>query len=232
MNRKPTFPINPFEYQERPKYSANKRRDYSDNNPFFSSENDTHEISFNGTIKLKTVSRPSHGINPFENYSKKKIEELPFHKGESKCYSPFKRLNANNYQSSIANSSKGEKQLIINPNFNIYICDKDFFAKNEHTNPFASNSIENKIDSFSVINNTISEEKRQEKEINLTESLCAAAPAIDPVIDLTERVEKLKLDDGRSKKQRKNKLWKQSKKKDNEKIYTNDGSCTLGENYF
>ena len=82
------------------------------------------------------------------------------------------------------------------------------------------------------MNNTISEEKRQEKEINLTESLCAPAPAIDPVIDLTERVEKLKLDDGRSKKQRKNKLWKQSKKKENEKIYTNDGSCTLGENYF
>ena len=199
MNRNDNSPLNLFKYSDRSKFVVTKRRDYSNNNPFFY-DNGTQEISFNGTIKLKTTSRLSHAINPFENYSKKKIEELPFHKGESKCYSPFKRLNANNYQSSIANSSKGEKQLIINPNFNIYICDKDFFAKNEHTNPFATNSIENKIDTFSVMNNTISEEKRQEKEINLTESLCAPAPAIDPVIDLTERVEKLKLDDRRSKK--------------------------------
>ena len=237
MNRNANPPFNPFEYSERSKFVVTKRRDYSKNNPFLHSDDDTHEISFNGTIKLKTMSRQSHGINPFINYSEKKIEKAPFYKGERNTYCAFKGLNKNNNQSNIANSSKGEQQFIIKPNFNIYICDNNFFDnnpfENEKINPFITNTMDKKMDSFSNINNTISEEKRKDKEINLTESLAAPAPAIDPVIDLTDRVEKLKLDDGTTKKKRRKELkWNQNKKKNDDKIYTNDGNCTLGENYF
>jgi hypothetical protein len=235
MNRNDNSPLNLFKYSDRSKFVVTKRRDYSNNNPFFY-DNGTQEISFNGTIKLKTTSRLSHAINPFENYSKKTREKSPFFKGDRNTYCAFKGLNNNDNKSNIANSSKRYQPLIIKPNFNIYICDNNFFedipSGNENINPFATNGMDKKMDSFNKINNTTCEEKREDKDINLTESLCAPAPAIDPMIDLINRVERLKLDDGKTKKQRRNELRKQNKKNKEEKIYTNDGNCTIGEDYF
>ena len=77
MNRNDNSPLNLFKYSDRSKFVVTKRRDYSNNNPFFY-DNGTQEISFDGTIKLKTTSRLSHAINPFENYSKKTREEITF----------------------------------------------------------------------------------------------------------------------------------------------------------
>lgn len=104
----------------------------------------------------------------------------------------------NNNRISIASSSKGEKQVIINPDLDDVKC-------------------------------AISEEKREKKEINLTESLCAPDPPIDPVFDLKERVgkmmlgdenneEKIMLDEESIKKQREIKLCEKRKKNENPKI--------------
>ena len=230
MNRNANSPFDPFHNSDTSKFVFAKRRGYSNNDPFFF-DNDTHEISFNGTIKLKICSRQSNAVNSFETRDKP-----PFYKGEQTNYCAFKGLNSNDKQSNIANSSERAQPLIIKPNFNIYICDNNFFedipSGNENINPFATNGMDKKMDSFNKINNTTCEEKREDKDINLTESLCAPAPAIDPMIDLINRVERLKLDDGKTKKQRRNELRRQNKKNKEEKIYTNDGNCTIGEDYF
>ena len=86
------------------------------------------------------------------------------------------------------------------------------------------------MDSFNILNNTTSEEEREVNEMNLTKSLCA--PDLAPVIDLRNRIEQLKIDDGKTKDQRRNELRKVRKINNCEKIYTNDGNCTLEEDYF
>ena len=85
------------------------------------------------------------------------------------------------------------------------------------------------MDSFNILNNTTSEEEREVNEMNLTKSLCA--PDLAPVNDLRNRIEQLKIDDGKTKEQRRNEYRKVRKVDDCEKIYTNDGN-TLGEDYF
>ena len=86
------------------------------------------------------------------------------------------------------------------------------------------------MDSFNILNNTTSEEDREINEMNLTETLCAPDPAHE--IDLRNRIEQLKIDDGKTKDQRRNELRKVRKINNCEKIYTNDGNCTLGGDYF
>ena len=84
------------------------------------------------------------------------------------------------------------------------------------------------MDSFNILNNTTSEEDREINEMNLTETLCAPDPAHE--IDLRNRIEQLKIDDGKTKDQRRNELRQVIN--NCEKIYTNDGNCTLGGDYF
>ena len=86
------------------------------------------------------------------------------------------------------------------------------------------------MDSFNILNNTTSEEDREINEMNLTETLCAPDPAHE--IDLRNRIEQLKIDDGKTKEQRRNEYRKVRKVDDCEKIYTNDGNYTLGRDYF
>ena len=227
MNRNANSPFDPFHNSDTSKFVVAKRRGYSNNDPFFY-DNDTHEISFNGTIKLKICSRQSNAVNSFETRDKP-----PFYKGEQANYCAFKGLNNNDKQSNIANSSERAQPLIIKPNFNIYISDKDFLGnnpfKNENSTPLANNSRGKKMDSFNMLNNTTSEEEREVNEMNLNESLCAPDPA--PVNDLRNRIEQLKIDDGKTKEQRRNEYRKVRKVDDCEKIYTNEGN-TLGEDYF
>ncbi len=47
---------------------------------------------------------------------------------------------------------------------------------------------------------------------------------------MRNRIEQLKIDDGKTKDQRKNELRQVIN--NGEKIYTNDGNCTLGGDYF
>ena len=115
MNRNANSPFDPFHNSDTSKFVFAKRRGYSNNDPFFF-DNDTHEISFNGTIKLKICSRQSNAVNSFETRDKP-----PFYKGEQTNYCAFKGLNSNDKQSNIANSSERAQPLIIKPNFNIYI---------------------------------------------------------------------------------------------------------------
>ena len=84
------------------------------------------------------------------------------------------------------------------------------------------------MDSFNILNNTTSEDEREINEMNLTESLCAPDPAHEA--DLRNRIEQLKIDDGKTKDQRRNELRQVIN--NGEKIYTNDGNCTLGGDYF
>ena len=114
MNRNANSPFDPFHNPDTSKFVVAKRRGYSNNDPFFF-DNDTHEISFNGTIKLKICSRQSNAVNSFETRDKP-----PFYKGEQANYCAFKGLNSNDKQSNIANSSERAQPLIIKPNFNIY----------------------------------------------------------------------------------------------------------------
>ena len=60
------------------------------------------------------------------------------------------------------------------------------------------------MDSFNILNNTTSEDEREVNEMNLTESLCAPDPAHE--VDLRNRIEQLKIDDGKTKDQRRNEL--------------------------
>ena len=60
------------------------------------------------------------------------------------------------------------------------------------------------MDSFNILNNTTSEDEREVNEMNLTETLCAPDPAHE--IDLRNRIEQLKIDDGKTKAQRRNEL--------------------------
>ena len=60
------------------------------------------------------------------------------------------------------------------------------------------------MDSFNILNNTTSEDEREVNEMNLTETLCAPDTAHE--IDLRNRIEQLKIDDGKTKDQRKNEL--------------------------
>ena len=60
------------------------------------------------------------------------------------------------------------------------------------------------MDSFNILNNTTSEEEREVNEMNLTGTLCAPDPAHE--IDLRNRIQQLKIDDGKIKDQRKNEL--------------------------
>ena len=60
------------------------------------------------------------------------------------------------------------------------------------------------MDSFNILNNTTSEDEREVNEMNLTESLCAPDPAHEA--DLRNRIEQLKIDDGKTKDQRRNEL--------------------------
>ena len=84
------------------------------------------------------------------------------------------------------------------------------------------------MDSFNILNNTTSEEDREINEMNLTESLSAPDPAHE--VDLRNRIEQLKIDDGKTKDQRRNELRQVIN--NGEKIYTNGGNCTLGGDYF
>ena len=60
------------------------------------------------------------------------------------------------------------------------------------------------MDSFNILNNTTSEEKREVNEMNLSETLCAPDPAHE--VDLRNRIEQLKIDDGKTKDQTRNEL--------------------------
>ena len=84
------------------------------------------------------------------------------------------------------------------------------------------------MDSFNILNNTTSEKDREINEMNLTETLCAPDRAHE--IDLRNRIEQLKIDDGKTKDQRRNELRQVIN--NCEKIYTNDGNYTLGRDYF
>ena len=84
------------------------------------------------------------------------------------------------------------------------------------------------MDSFNILNNTTSEDEREINEMNLTETLFAPDPAHE--IDLRNRIEQLKIDDGKTKDQKRNELRQVIN--NGEKIYTNDGNCTLGGDYF
>ena len=84
------------------------------------------------------------------------------------------------------------------------------------------------MDSFNILNNTPSEEDREINKMNLTENLCAPDPAHE--VDLRNRIKQLKIDDGKTKDQRRNELRQVIN--NCEKIYTNDGNCTLGRDYF
>ena len=57
------------------------------------------------------------------------------------------------------------------------------------------------MDSFNILNNTTSEEDREINEMNLTETLCAPDRAHE--IDLRNRIEQLKIADGKTKDQKK-----------------------------
>ena len=60
------------------------------------------------------------------------------------------------------------------------------------------------MDSFNILNNINSEDEREVNEMNLTESLCAPDPAHEVV--LRNRIKQLKIDDGKTKDQRRNEL--------------------------
>ena len=77
------------------------------------------------------------------------------------------------------------------------------------------------------------QDKKEDEEVNITESLCTPAPAIDPFVDISNKFEKLTLEEREKKKMVKEKdLWKHKQQNSEEKIYTNDGNCTLGEYYI
>ena len=86
------------------------------------------------------------------------------------------------------------------------------------------------MDSFNILNNTTSEDEIEIKEMNLNETLCAPDPAHE--VDLRNRIEQLKFDDGKTKDQRRNELRKVRKINNCEKIYTNEGNCTLEGDFF
>ena len=80
---------------------------------------------------------------------------------------------------------------------------------------------------FSIIKNPINEEKGEEKEKNLTESLCAPEPYLDySVTELTKRVDKMSVYDNYEK------IILDEEKKENEKIFTKNGVSTSDDNYF
>ena len=126
MNKKDISPINPFQNLLPPKYLT-KNRDCTSNNSSHFPKIDSGESSFTAIIKLKTKSKNHHGFNPFLNKCEEKEEKAPFYKGEQNIHAVFKGLNKNNNRSNITNLLTREKQMVVKPKINIYICENDFF---------------------------------------------------------------------------------------------------------
>lgn len=236
MNKKDISPINPFQNLLPPKYLT-KNRDCTSNNPFHFPKIDSGESSFTAIIKLKTKSKNHHGFNPFLNKCEEKEEKAPFYKGEQNIHAVFKGLNKNNNRSNITNLLTREKQMVVKPKINIYICENDFFNnkpfEDENINCHFQTDIKEKKYQADNSNIIFSQDKKEDEEVDITESLCAPAPAIDPIVDISNKFEKLTLEEMEKRKMIKEKdLWKHKQQISEEKIYTNDGNCTIGQYYI
>ena len=233
MNKPANSPFNPFQLLQKQK-CLTKNREICNNNPFQFFKREPEESSFIATIKLKSNSRRYHGFNPFINESQEKEEKAPFHKGEQNYHAIFKGLNKNNNISNITDSMKKDKQIIVKPNINIYICE-NYFENGpfEEENRNCRQLTVRNDKSYSINNNNINQEKNEDEDLRLTESLYAPAPAIEPINHLSDRFAKLTLEENLKDKRVNDKnLMKQKEVNENEKIYTNDGNWTLGKYYM
>ena len=209
--------INPFSYFSRPKFDITKARKNTVNNPFLSDNIDSEDNYFDGhRSKQRPSQYPKLDANPFKKDENNK--KVPFQKGEINYRELFPGLNKNRNRENISNNQdKRERNLIIRPNINIYICDPNYL-----NNPL-NNNIKKifKTESKKAKEPDKSHNKIQEEKDRLLDLIAdiaeAAAPPIDPVSDLAHEMTKLCIEEGCE---------------NDKKIYTNDGSGGIGEIYI
>ena len=228
--------INPF-VPTIPKYPLTKPRARPKNNPFQFGRNDSSELSFKTTIKSKPRPKyyPQLEFNPFKGN-----ERVPFRRDEDRVppvnqgLKTERRISKNKR----SNDEDNRDNKNLRPNINIYyICDGNLFNnspfqnRNIHCQPESNKREKEKKEMQSIFNAMLKKKEKEKERDNIMDN-DAPAPAIapnDPVSDLSDNFEKMKLAD---KFENPFKIILNNEKKNDERIFTNNNEDHLGDYYI
>ena len=223
--------INPF-VPTIPKYPLTKPRARQNNNPFPFGRNDYSELSSKTSIKSKPRPKyyPQLEFNPFKGN-----ERVPFRKDKDRI--PRVNQGLKNDRSISKNKcSRDEDNKNLRPNINIYyICDGSFLKNS----PFQNRNIncqtesnkreKKKEDNPSIFNAMLKKKEKENKNIMDNDAPAPAIAPNDPVSDLSDNFEKMKLAD---KLENPFKIILNKEKKNDERIFTNNIEDHLGDYYI
>lgn len=228
--------INPF-VPTIPKYPLTKPRARPKNNPFPLGRNDYSELSFKTTTKSKPRPKyyPQLQFNPFKGN-----EKVPFKKEKDRVPPVNQGLknDRNISKNKCSRDKNDEDNKNLRPNINIYyICDGSFLNnspfqnRNIHCQTESNKREKEKQDKQSIFSPML-KKKEKENENKYMMDNDAPAPAIapnDPVSDLSDNFEKMKLAD---KLENPFKIILNREKKNDERIFTNNMADHLGDYYI
>ena len=223
--------INPF-VPTIPKYPLTKPSARQNNNPFPFGRNDYSELSSKTSIKSKPRPKyyPQLEFNLFKGN-----ERVPFKKDKDRV--PRSNQGLKNDRSISKNKcSRDEDNKNLRPNINIYyICDGSFLKnspfqnRNIHCETESNKREKKKEDNPSIFNAMLKKKEKENKNIMDNDAPAPAIAPNDPVSDLSDNFEKMKLAD---KLENPFKIILNKEKKNDERIFTNNIEDHLGDYYI
>ena len=218
MNANQVINPSPFSYFSRPKMDISKHRRNLPINPFLAKKEDS-EDDFFGNARSKP--RPSHNLRVDDDLFEEENKEKrgPFFRGDRNYKKVFKiGLNNNNNKDNME-KDKSDRNIIIKPNINIFICDPNYLKKESslHNIQQLVKSEIKKVKEKEDNNRKEEEDKYFDRVLEIAQNNEQSAPPIDQVSDLVNIFDKLDIN---------------KKSKDNKERFVNVGMKGLGNYYM
>ncbi len=211
MNANHAFNPSPFSYFSQPQMDILKYRRNLQINPFLAKKEDSEDNYFGNA---RSNRRPNHNLRVDDDLfeEENKEERGPFFRGDRNYKKAYKiGLNNNKYKDNME-KDKSDKNVIIKPNINIYICDSNYLKKES-----SLHNIQQLVKSEIKKVKEKEDKKRKEEENKYVNRLFEMAPPIDVVSDLVNIFDKLDIN---------------KKDKDNKERFVDIGMEGLGNYYM
>ena len=211
MNANHAFNPSPFSYFSQPQMDILKYRRNLQINPFLAKKEDSEDNYFGNA---RSNRRPNHNLRVDDDLfeEENKEERGPFFRGDRNYKKAYKiGLNNNKYKDNME-KDKSDKNVIIKPNINIYICDSNYLKKES-----SLHNIQQLVKSEIKKVKEKEDKKRKEEENKYVNRLFEMAPPIDQVSDLVNIFDKLDIN---------------KKDKDNKERFADIGMEGLGNYYM
>ena len=233
MFRNDSWSEDPADYFSEPKIPQShisKNRTTSNINPFAGIGNQ----EFNPKIGAKSKPRPSFFPKLCQNtFDKYKKEDLFMKKGEQDYNKLFQGHKDKKRNDEILNAMDSKRNVLINPQINIYICDSKYSKDDPQLNKNIQCIIKTEIKKIKDMSPSLIEGKVKKEIGESFQSDIAPAPIMAQVKDVIKGMKKLSLSDEKEKEKntRNHALMDKTNIINKEKRFVNEGNCTLGEYY-